>query len=117
MWLATQGPELLLQPSLPLGLDDRGTDDASLAGECPSWRTKRIWLEPRDSLLVYNRGFVEAGDEQGRPLSETALAQSMIQARDRHPNELIDLLCDRQEAHALAPNQLDRAVVVIQRLA
>jgi sigma-B regulation protein RsbU (phosphoserine phosphatase) len=117
MWLATQGPELLLQPSLPLGLDDRDTDDASTRGECPSWRTKRIWLEPRDSLLIYNRGFVEAGDEQGRPLSETSLAQSMIQARDRHPNELIDLLCDRHEAHALAPNQLDRAVVIIQRLA
>jgi hypothetical protein len=59
---------------------------------------------------------VEAGDEQGRPLSETALAQSLIIARDRFPNELIDMLCDRQEAHALAPNQLDRAVVVIQRL-
>ena len=113
--LATQGPELLLQPSLPLGLED-GADESADAGAATDFRVKRRRLEPRDSLLLYNRGFIEAGDEQGRPLSETALAQSLILARDRSPNELIDLLCDRQEAHALVPSQLDRAVVVIQRL-
>jgi serine phosphatase RsbU (regulator of sigma subunit) len=115
LWLATQGPELLLQPSLPLGLEDP-TDESSADEMDTGYRVKRRRLELRDSLLLYNRGFVEAGDEQGRPLSETALAQSLIIARDRFPNELIDMLCDRQEAHALAPNQLDRAVVVIQRL-
>jgi sigma-B regulation protein RsbU (phosphoserine phosphatase) len=116
LWLATRGPELLLQPSLPLGLED-AADDSFAPGSPAGWRVKKLWLEPRDSLLLYNRGFIEAGDEQGRPLSETSLAQSLITARDRCPNELIDMLCDRQEAHALAPNQLDRAVVVIRRLA
>jgi serine phosphatase RsbU (regulator of sigma subunit) len=115
MWLAIHGPELLLQPTLPVGLEE-DADDSSTTLFQSGLQVKRIWLEPRDSLMLYSRGFIEAGDEQGRPLSETALAQSLIQARDRCPNELIDLLCDRQEAHALAPNQLDRSVVVIQRL-
>ena len=64
---------------------------------------------------MHSRGFVEAGDEQGRPLDEAALSRVLWEARDRAANELIEVLCDRQEAHAVRPNQTDRAAVVIKR--
>jgi serine phosphatase RsbU (regulator of sigma subunit) len=105
LWLPADQPQSLLKPTTPLGLGDRLHQ-----------RTVALSARPGDVLVIYNRGFVEVSDEQGRPLNETALAHALHQARDRSPNELIDVLCDRQEAHALKPNRLDRSVVVIKRV-
>jgi serine phosphatase RsbU (regulator of sigma subunit) len=103
LWLSKQLPESLLKPSLPLGLGQ--PNSSSNAGQ----------LGLGDALVLYNRGFVEGGDEQGRPLNESAVARVLFEARDRSAGELIEILCDRQEAHALRPNQLDRSVVVVKR--
>jgi serine phosphatase RsbU (regulator of sigma subunit) len=103
LWLASHAAESLLKPSLPLGL-----------AESPFAAITRR-LAPNDVLVLYNRGFVEAADEQGRPLNEAAVARALYEARDRSAGELIEVLCDRQEAHAVRPNQLDRSVVVLKR--
>ena len=94
----------LLRPALPLGLVEPSSIQAV--------QTK---LATGDALVLYTRGFVEAGNEQGRPLDEASMARVLVQARSRTANELIEVLCDRQEAHAVRPNQMDRSVVVIKR--
>jgi serine phosphatase RsbU (regulator of sigma subunit) len=102
--LKGDAPASLLLPTLPLGLV-----------EPSSIRAMRTKLAPAETLVMYTRGFVEAGDEQGRPLDEAALSRVLWQARERTANELIEILCDRQEAHALRPGELDRSAVVIKR--
>jgi serine phosphatase RsbU (regulator of sigma subunit) len=94
----------LLLPTLPLGLV-----------EPSSIRAIRTTLALAETLVMYTRGFVEAGDEQGRPLDEAALSRILWQSRERTANELIEILCDRQEAHAVRPGELDRSAVVIKR--
>jgi hypothetical protein len=105
LWLLGEGPASLLKPSVPLGLAERF--EGSLI---------RRTLHVGDALVLYNRGFVESGNEQGLPLNETAVAMALFQARDRSANNLIEVLCDRQEAHALVPNRMDRSVVVVKRI-
>lgn len=102
--LKSNAPSSLLQSTLPLGLV-----------ELSDIRTTRTTLAPGEALVMYTRGFVEAGDEQGRPLDEAALSRVLWQARERTGNELIEVLCDRQEAHAVRPNELDRSAAVIKR--
>jgi sigma-B regulation protein RsbU (phosphoserine phosphatase) len=103
--LLSDSQKSLLKPTLPLGLSDR------LAGQ-----TQPFFLEESDTLVLYARGFVEAGDQHGHPLSEQLLAKALWETRDRSASQLIDVLCDRQEAHSLKPNQLDRSVVIVKRL-
>jgi serine phosphatase RsbU (regulator of sigma subunit) len=103
--LLSDSAKSLLKPSLPLGLSDW------LAG-----KSQPFSVEKSDALVLYTRGFVEAGDEHGHPLSEQLLAKALWETRDRSASQLIDVLCDRQEAHSLRPNQLDRSVVVVKRL-
>ena len=91
LWLPSEGPESLLTPSLPLGLDDRTesprlsrgigepgdtesaskTDSNSNAIPRQSRGLPSRRFEQGDALIIYNRGFVEASDEQGRPLNES----------------------------------------------
>lgn len=104
LWLGDDEPRSLVQPTLPLGLQE----SAALA-------TSQRRIETGSSLLLYTRGFIEPTNEQGLPLDETSLARVLWEARTRTANELIDVLCDRQEAHALCPNRMDRSVVVIKR--
>jgi sigma-B regulation protein RsbU (phosphoserine phosphatase) len=105
LWLPAGAPKSLLKPSLPLGLGDQYLAKPTV-----------ITLAPGDALALYSRGFIEVSDEQGLPLNEQLLAEALAKARDRTAGELIDILCDRQEAHALVPNQMDRSVVVIKRM-
>jgi serine phosphatase RsbU (regulator of sigma subunit) len=105
LWLPSGSPQSLLKPTLPLGPSD--------------WRAGTSYeftAAKGDSLVAYNRGFVEAGDQHGHPLSEQLLAKALFESRDRSASQLIDVLCDRQEAHSLKPNQMDRSVVVVKRL-
>jgi serine phosphatase RsbU (regulator of sigma subunit) len=105
LWLPSARPKSLVEPSLPLGL-----------GDTLQPTTTTIRLARSDALILYTRGFIEAGDEQGRPLNEQSLAEALAKAKDRSAADLIDILCDRQEAHALRPNQLDRSALAIKRL-
>jgi phosphoserine phosphatase RsbU/P len=102
--LKCDAPRSILQPTLPLGLV-----------EPSSIRSMRTAITSGETLVMYTRGFVEAGDEQGRPLDEAALSRVLWQARDRTANELIEVLCDRQEAHAVRPGDMDRTAIVIKR--
>jgi serine phosphatase RsbU (regulator of sigma subunit) len=114
LWITEDSVESLVRPSLPLGLAD-------LAGEAEMRRfqiqPQRLCLDAGDALVLFSRGFVETADEHGRPLDEAALAQSLLAARTRSAAEILETLCDRQEAHALTPNRFDRSVVVVKRLA
>ena len=105
LWLRTEGPISLLKPTLPLGLGDQSAS-----------KPVSISLAAGEALVLYNRGFIESGDEQGRPLNEETLAQSLHRAGTASARQLIDVLCDRQEAHALAPNAKDRSAIAIRRL-
>jgi serine phosphatase RsbU (regulator of sigma subunit) len=105
LWLPAGAPQSLLTPSLPLGL-----------GEAFPAKPRSITLAAGDSLVLYSRGFIEVSDEHGRPLNEQLLAEALGKARDRTAEQLIEILADRQEAHALVPNQMDRSVVVVKRL-
>jgi hypothetical protein len=105
LWLRSKEPISLLKPALPLGLGDQRT-----------LKPVSITLAAGEALLLYNRGFIESGDEQGRPLNEESLAQSLHRAGTATARQLIDVLCDRQEAHALAPGAMDRCAIAIRRL-
>ncbi|MEX2138413.1 MAG: SpoIIE family protein phosphatase [Pirellulales bacterium] len=105
LWLPRGAPRALIKPSLPLGLGDRFQGKSTV-----------VTVAPGDALALYSRGFIEVSDEQGLPLNEQLLAEALCNARGRTASELIDILCDRQEAHALVPNQIDRSVVVVKRL-
>ncbi len=100
----SDGHNAIARPALPLGLLDPSSIQAL-----------KVNLAAGDALVMCTRGVVETGDEQGRPLDEAALSRTLWQARARTANELIEVLCDRQEAHAVSPNQMDRSVVVIKQ--
>jgi phosphoserine phosphatase RsbU/P len=105
LWLRPDAPLALLTPTLPLGLGDQRL-----------LKPVSITLAAGEALLLYNRGFIESGDEQGRPLNEEALAQTLHRAGTATARQLIDVLCDRQEAHALAPGAMDRCAIALRRM-
>jgi serine phosphatase RsbU (regulator of sigma subunit) len=95
----------LVKPQEPLGLE-------------PIFKPqpKQIILTPGESLVVCNRGIMDALDERGRPMEEAALARSLSTELSRPPERLIDVVCDRLAAHAIRPDALDRSILVIKRL-
>ncbi|MCC7087381.1 MAG: SpoIIE family protein phosphatase [Pirellulales bacterium] len=96
----------LLKPQAPLGLE-------------PIFKPqpKQIILTPGESLVVCNRGIMDAVDERGRPMEEAALARSLMADLSGPPDRLIDIVCDRVAAHAVQPDQWDRSILIVKRLA
>jgi serine phosphatase RsbU (regulator of sigma subunit) len=96
----------LVKPQEPLGLE-------------PIFKPqpKQIILTPGESLVVCNRGIMDAVDERGRPMEEAALARSLMNELAQPPERLVDAVCDRLAAHAVQPDQWDRSILIVKRLA
>lgn len=73
-WLRIDGWASLAKPSEPLGLE-------------PNIKRKprRVLLAPGESIVVCNRGLIDATGENGRPLDQAAIAEALIQQQMRSP--------------------------------
>lgn len=100
------GWESLSQPAPPLG-------------ESPEtvYREAECRLQPGEALVVFTDGFRDALDEKGKPLGEGGIAKSLEGRLDLSTKELVVLIRDRLEAHALRPKRDDRTVLVIKHTA
>jgi sigma-B regulation protein RsbU (phosphoserine phosphatase) len=103
--LRENGWASVIKPSEPLGLD-------------PNMRVekKQIILAPGEGLVVCNRGIMEACDGRGRPLGETAIAQTLVQNLRQPPEQMIDLVRNWLEREAWEPDRYDRSILAIKRL-
>lgn len=100
------GWELLSQPSPPLGESPEAVYDEA---ECH--------LQPGEALVIFTDGFRDALDEHGKPLGEGGIAESLMGRLDLPAKDLVALIRDQQEAHALQPDRDDRTVLVIKHTA
>ncbi len=105
MWLRQDSWLSLVKSNEPLGLE-------------PIFKPqpKQIILTPGESIVVCNRGIMDAMNERGRPLEESALARSLLTEIQQPPERLIDIVCDRLAAHAVNPDQMDRSILIVKRL-
>ena len=71
----------LIKPTQPLGLEPLTKPEK-----------KRIILAPGDSLVVLNRGIMETSDQRGRPLEESALANTLLDNLRAPPSQMIDIV-------------------------
>jgi serine phosphatase RsbU (regulator of sigma subunit) len=132
-WLRSDGWTSLAKPTEPLGLEPQITQ-----------KPQRVLLAPGQSLVVCNRGMIDATDENGRPLDQSAIAQSLIQqGLSQSPqaplaeeatntkrgkgksalakpglstDKMIDLIRHEFDSRSKATLHADRALLLIQRL-
>jgi phosphoserine phosphatase RsbU/P len=105
LWLRQDSWLSLVKPNEPLGFEPIITP-----------QPKQIILTPGESLVVCNRGIMDATNERGRGMDEAALARSVLAEISQPPERLIDIVCDRLAAHAVHPEQCDRSILVIKRI-
>ena len=79
LWLKQQGWASLANPSEPLGLEPLQPIEK-----------KSIVLSPGESLLVCNRGVMEASDQRGRPIEDAAIARALLENPTATPDSMIE---------------------------
>jgi serine phosphatase RsbU (regulator of sigma subunit) len=128
-WLRSDGWASLAKPSEPLGLEPNIVR-----------KPRRVLLAPGESLVVCNRGLIDATDENGRPLDEAAIAETLIQQQMRRPtpaaaksgrkasdssvspagdlsaDKMIEILRREFESRITRSAQQDRAALFIHRM-
>ena len=95
----------LIKPTEPLGLE-------------PLLRPqkKQIILEPGDSLVVCNRGVLEATDQRGRPLDESLLARTLLPSLEKSPERMIGAVQELLLSRGAPSKPQDRSILVVKRL-
>ena len=110
LWLKRDGWASLVKPTEPLGLEPLAPIER-----------KPIVLSPGDSLLVCNRGVMEASDHRGRPIEEAAIARALLENRAASPDRMIEQVRNwlRDHGHENKGRETprrDRSILVVQRL-
>jgi len=72
-------------------------------------------LQPGEALVIFTDGFRDAPDSAGRPLGESGIAEPLIGQGDLSADDLVTLVRRTFRAHAKAPDDNDRTVLVIKR--
>ena len=96
--------ESMTQPSPPLG-----------EGPETDYQQQHYELKQGESLVIFSDGFRDSLDHRGCPLGESGLAEPLAARAELPAEELVALARDRLEAHAAAPAERDRAILVIKR--
>ncbi|HEY2881701.1 MAG TPA: SpoIIE family protein phosphatase [Pirellulales bacterium] len=104
LWLRENSWASLVKPCEPLGLEPQ------LKAE-----RKQILLAPGESLVVCNRGIMEASDPRGRPMEEAAIAKSLLKDRTVSPERMIEIVRDWLTGRTWQQPR-DRSIVVVKRL-
>jgi len=94
----------LTQPSSPAG-----------SGPEANYQPQYYELAHGEALVVFNDGFTEARDHQGRMLGEAGIGDPLAAKSDLSAEGLLALARDRLEAHALRPEAADRVILVVKR--
>jgi serine phosphatase RsbU (regulator of sigma subunit) len=76
---------------------------------------KQLILSPGESLIVCNRGVLEACNEKGRPLGETAIARSLLKNLNAPPERMIEIVRDLLQSQG-GGTRHDRSILVVKRL-
>jgi serine phosphatase RsbU (regulator of sigma subunit) len=105
LWLKRDGWASLAKPTEPLGL-----------APLPPVEKKPIVLSPGESLLVCNRGVMEASDQRGRPVEEAAIARALLENLQSTPDRKIELVRNWLQEHSRETPRRDRSILVVQRL-
>ena len=86
-------------------------------GESPetSYRACQCSLRPGEALLVFSEGLRRALDAKDRGLGENDLTGPMTCSMDLSAQQLVALARRQLEAHAAAPADDDRTVLVVKR--
>jgi len=100
------GWESLTQPSAALGISPE-----------TQYQPQHYDLQPGESLVIFSDGFREALDQQGRPLGEAGLAESLVPHANAPAEELVHLARTCLEKHAAHPEKMDRAILIVKRTA
>ena len=95
----------LVRPSEPLGLE-------------PAIKPakKQLILSPGESLVVCNRGVMEACNDRGRPLDEATVARSLLNNLHSPPERMIEIVRDLLQSQCGLRKPHDRSIVVVKRL-
>jgi len=105
LWLKRDGWASLANPTEPLGLEPLVSSEK-----------KPIVLSPGDSLLVCNRGVMEASDERGRPVEEASIARFLMENRPAPPDRMIEQARNWLRDHSRETPRPDRSILVVQRM-
>jgi phosphoserine phosphatase RsbU/P len=98
------GWQSLSQPSAPLG----GSPETQ-------YEPQHYDLQPGESLMVFSDGFRDALDAQGRPLGEAGLAEKLVPYAAAPADQIVRIARECLQAHAVAPDKMDRAILVVRR--
>jgi serine phosphatase RsbU (regulator of sigma subunit) len=105
LWLRDDGWASLAKPAEPLGLEPMLKPEK-----------KQIILAPGQSLVVCNRGLMEASDERGRPIDEAKLAESLLKHASAKPDRILEAIRDTLSRRAWPTPARDRGILVVKRL-
>ncbi len=72
-------------------------------------------LQPGDVLLIVSGGIRDVRGEDGRPMGERALAESMLAYLDLPAERLLEVARSRVQANSLVNPGRDRSVLVVKR--
>ncbi len=78
-------------------------------------KKKPVILAPGQSLVICNRGIMEASDPNGRPVDEAALSRLLMNDLSTAPQRMIELVRDWLPASQIQKPQ-DRSMLVVKRL-
>jgi len=104
MVIRPDGWESLSQPSVPLGISPE-----------TEYQPQHYELQPGETLVICSDGFREALDGKGRPLGEAGLAEKLVPHAGASADELVQLARQCLDAHAVAPEKMDRAILILKR--
>ncbi len=95
----------LIRPTEPLGLEP-----------VIKPAKKKLILSPGESLVVCNRGVMEACNDKGRPMDEAIIARSLLNNLHTPPERMIEIVRDLLKSQSGSGIPHDRSILVVKRL-